>query len=72
MDEIEVFKEIAAVRDLYLTTTTDAQWEAMIKGLGYILLNEELSELATALLTAAIDETSLRFRWLKEQRHKRG
>ncbi len=60
MTDKQAFKEINMVRDMWNTKTTARQWDAMILGLGHILLNEKLSEIASTLMESTLFETGYR------------
>lgn len=60
MTDEQVTREMITTRNLYNTSTTPAQWEAMILGLGHILMNEDLSELSRSRLEATLFETGYR------------
>lgn len=68
MTDEQAFNEINTVRNMYDTRTTLDQWDAMILGLGYILMNEELSETAKTLMEATLFETGYRRMWIELMR----
>ena len=60
MTDKQAFKEINTARDMWNTKTTARQWDAMILGLGHILLKNELSEMASTLMEATLFEAGYR------------